>query len=78
MRIECMIPFLYINTITNWIFSYKYFFLVASRECSRLIVGFHQKARTGKLTAVYRKYRTTKFDVTTNLEPANFLLDNKP
>lgn len=47
-------------------------------ECSRLIVGFHQKARMGKLTAVYRKYRTIKFDFTTNLEPANFLLDNKP
>ncbi|KAL9251658.1 G2/mitotic-specific cyclin-1-like protein [Drosera capensis] len=30
-------------------------------ECSRLMVGFHQKAGTGKLTGVHRKYSTSKF-----------------
>lgn len=30
-------------------------------ECSRMIVGYHQKAAIGRLTGVYRKYNTSKF-----------------
>ncbi|KAH7567031.1 hypothetical protein ACOSP7_011272 [Xanthoceras sorbifolium] len=44
-------------------------------ECSRLMVTFHQKAGTGKLTGVHRKYSTSKFGYTAKTEPANFLLD---
>ncbi|KAK9286189.1 hypothetical protein L1049_014572 [Liquidambar formosana] len=44
-------------------------------ECSRLMVTFHQKAGSGKLTGVYRKYSTSKFGYATNSEPALFLLD---
>lgn len=46
-------------------------------ECSRLMVGFHQKAETGKLTGVHRKYCTSKFDYTAKCEPAHFLLDTQ-
>ncbi|TKY75536.1 Cyclin-B2-3 protein [Spatholobus suberectus] len=45
-------------------------------ECSRLMVTFHQKAGTGKLTGVYRKYSTWKYDCAAKIEPALFLLDN--
>ncbi|KAJ8764120.1 hypothetical protein K2173_005026 [Erythroxylum novogranatense] len=45
-------------------------------ECSRLMVGFHQKAATGKLTGVYRKFNTSKFGHTSKCEPAGFLSDN--
>ncbi|CAN4116724.1 unnamed protein product [Withania somnifera] len=44
-------------------------------ECSRLIVGFHQKAATGKLTGVHRKYNTSKFGYAAKCEPAHFLLE---
>lgn len=47
-------------------------------ECSRLIVGFHQKAATGKLTGVYRKYNTSKLGYAAKCEPANFLEQNVP
>lgn len=50
-------------------------FLHTHRECSRLMVSFHQKAGTGKLTAVYRKYNTSKFGYTSKSEPAVFLLE---
>ncbi|KAJ8531427.1 hypothetical protein K7X08_026861 [Anisodus acutangulus] len=43
--------------------------------CSRLIVGFHQKAATGKLTGVHRKYNASKFGYAAKCEPANFLLE---
>lgn len=43
-------------------------------ECARMMVGFHQKAATGKLTGVHRKYGTSKFGYTSKCEPANFLL----
>ncbi|KAF4373795.1 hypothetical protein F8388_007701 [Cannabis sativa] len=33
-------------------------------ECSRLMVGLHQNAATGKLTGVHRKYCTSKFGYT--------------
>ncbi|KAF9682094.1 hypothetical protein SADUNF_Sadunf05G0072600 [Salix dunnii] len=46
---------------------------MADRECSRLMVGFHQKAGTGKLTGVYRKYNTSKFGFTSKCEAAQFL-----
>ncbi|KAL2895134.1 Cyclin-B2-4 [Bienertia sinuspersici] len=44
-------------------------------ECSRLIVIFHQKAATGKLTGVHRKYSTSKYGYAAKFEPAIFLLD---
>uniref|UniRef100_A0A5B6YR87 Putative G2/mitotic-specific cyclin-2-like n=1 Tax=Davidia involucrata TaxID=16924 RepID=A0A5B6YR87_DAVIN len=45
-------------------------------ECSRLIVSFHQKAATGRLTGVHRKYCTSKFGYTAKCEPARVLADN--
>lgn len=47
------------------------------RECSRLMVAFHQKAGTGKLTGVHRKYSTSKFGYAARIQPANFLLEAK-
>ncbi|PKI67335.1 hypothetical protein CRG98_012284 [Punica granatum] len=41
-----------------------------------LIVGFHERARTGKLTGVYRKYFTPKFGYTSKCEPAVFLISD--
>ncbi|PIM99134.1 Cyclin B [Handroanthus impetiginosus] len=43
-------------------------------ECSRLIIGFHQQAATGKLTGVHRKYNTSKFGYASRCEPAHFLV----
>ncbi|XP_057804773.1 G2/mitotic-specific cyclin-2-like [Salvia miltiorrhiza] len=42
--------------------------------CSRMIVGFHQKAATGKLTGVHRKYNTSKFGYAARCKPAEFLV----
>ncbi|KAF8406702.1 hypothetical protein HHK36_008794 [Tetracentron sinense] len=44
-------------------------------ECSRLMVSFHQKAGTGKLTGVHRKYSTYKFGYAAKTAPAQFLLE---
>ncbi|KAJ8567703.1 hypothetical protein K7X08_019911 [Anisodus acutangulus] len=43
-------------------------------ECSRSIVSYHQKAATGKLTGVHRKYSTSKFGYAAKREPAHFLV----
>ncbi|KAF2589319.1 hypothetical protein F2Q70_00040266 [Brassica cretica] len=43
-------------------------------ECARKMVGFHQKAGTGKLTGVPRKYNTSKLSYAARTEPAGFLL----
>uniref|UniRef100_A0A7N0UIK3 Uncharacterized protein n=1 Tax=Kalanchoe fedtschenkoi TaxID=63787 RepID=A0A7N0UIK3_KALFE len=45
------------------------------QECSKLMVTFHQKAGTGKLTAVYRKYCTSKYGYAAKCEAAKFLLE---
>ncbi|KAK2373241.1 CYCLIN B2-4 [Trifolium repens] len=45
-------------------------------ECSSLMVDFHKKAATGKLTGAHRKYCTSKFNFTAKCEPASFLLQN--
>ncbi|KAJ4715858.1 Cyclin [Melia azedarach] len=45
-------------------------------ECSRLMVTLHQKAATGKLRGVCRKYSTCKFGYAARVEPALFLLDH--
>ncbi|KAL0697985.1 hypothetical protein Bca4012_054107 [Brassica carinata] len=42
--------------------------------CARKMVGFHNKAGTGKLTGVHRKYNTSKFSYAARTEPAGFLL----
>lgn len=44
-------------------------------ECSRMIVGYHQKAATGRLTGVYRKYNTSKFGYAAKCEPAKFIVE---
>ncbi|KAI7738374.1 hypothetical protein M8C21_008437, partial [Ambrosia artemisiifolia] len=44
-------------------------------ECSRMIVGYHQKAAVGRLTGVYRKYNTLKFGYAAKCEPAKFLVE---
>ncbi|KAL8168319.1 hypothetical protein V2J09_009818 [Rumex salicifolius] len=45
-------------------------------ECSRMIVEIHQKAGTGKLTGVQRKYSTSKFEYAAKkYEAALFLLE---
>ncbi|OIT02678.1 PREDICTED: G2/mitotic-specific cyclin-2-like [Nicotiana attenuata] len=46
-------------------------------ECSRSIVSYHQKAATGKLTGVHRKYSTSKFGYAAKCEPAHFLVQTK-
>ncbi|XP_010548224.1 PREDICTED: cyclin-B2-1-like [Tarenaya hassleriana] len=43
-------------------------------ECCRKMVTFHQKAETGKLSGVYRKYSSRKFGNIAKCEPAHFLL----
>ncbi|KAF7810731.1 G2/mitotic-specific cyclin-2-like [Senna tora] len=45
-------------------------------ECSRMMVSFHQKAGTGKLTGVYRKYSTCKYGYAARMEPPLFLLEH--
>ncbi|XP_077246321.1 G2/mitotic-specific cyclin-2-like [Tasmannia lanceolata] len=47
------------------------------QECARLMVEFHQKAATGKLTGVHRKYSTFKFGCAAKTEPARCLLDTR-
>ncbi|KAL1209401.1 Cyclin-B2-3 [Cardamine amara subsp. amara] len=42
--------------------------------CARKMVAFHNKAGTGKLTGVHRKYNTSKFCHAARTEPAGFLL----
>ncbi|KAI3824243.1 hypothetical protein L1987_05693 [Smallanthus sonchifolius] len=44
-------------------------------ECSRIIVGYHQRASTRRLTGVFRKYSTSKFDYAAKCEPAKFIVE---
>ncbi|MED6204035.1 G2/mitotic-specific cyclin-2 [Stylosanthes scabra] len=46
-------------------------------ECSRMMVGLHQKAATAKLTGVHRKYSSSSYCFTARCEPACFLLENQ-
>ncbi|KAI4330407.1 hypothetical protein MLD38_028697 [Melastoma candidum] len=43
-------------------------------ECSRMIVGLHQRASTGRLTGVHRKYCTSKFGYSSKCDPPVFIL----
>ncbi|WCJ32797.1 Cyclin B2 2 [Euphorbia peplus] len=46
-------------------------------ECSRMMVGYHQKAGTGKVTGVHRKYNSSKFGYTSSrFEAAAFLQED--
>ncbi|KAK1410518.1 hypothetical protein QVD17_37055 [Tagetes erecta] len=45
------------------------------QECSRMIVGYHQKAALGRLTGVYRKYNSSKFGYAAKCEPGKFLVE---
>ncbi|KAJ0456454.1 putative cyclin domain-containing protein [Helianthus annuus] len=56
----------------EWYTSYSEEQLV---ECSRMIVGYHQRAATGRLTGVYRKYNTSKFCYAAKCEPAKFIVE---
>ncbi|XP_042389133.1 cyclin-B2-1-like isoform X3 [Zingiber officinale] len=47
-------------------------------ECSMLMVDFHLKAATGKLTGVHRKYSTFKYGCAARTEAAIFLLGTNP
>ncbi|XP_012464791.1 G2/mitotic-specific cyclin-2 isoform X6 [Gossypium raimondii] len=58
----------------EWYTNYKEEQLV---DCSRMMVTFHQKAGTGKLTGVQRKYCTSKYGYAAKTEPATFLLEAK-
>ncbi|XVF68061.1 hypothetical protein PTKIN_Ptkin10aG0172900 [Pterospermum kingtungense] len=49
--------------------------LCANSKCFKLMVAYHQKAGTGKLTGVHRNYSTSKFGYAAKTEPAQFLLD---
>jgi G2/mitotic-specific cyclin-B, other len=40
-----------------------------------MMVDFHQKAGTGKLTGVHRKYSTYKFGCAAKILPAQFMLE---
>jgi len=51
--------------------------ICANRECSKLMVTFHQKAGTGKLNAVHRKYSSWKFGYAAKVEPAPFVIDRR-
>ncbi|XP_059287356.1 G2/mitotic-specific cyclin-2-like isoform X2 [Lycium ferocissimum] len=44
-------------------------------ECSKLMVSFHQKAATGRLTGVHRKYNISKYGFVAKFPPASFLLE---
>ncbi|MCD7447904.1 hypothetical protein HAX54_035835 [Datura stramonium] len=44
-------------------------------ECAKLMVSFHQKAATGKLTGVYRKYSISTYGFVAKFPPASFLLE---
>ncbi|KAL8514327.1 hypothetical protein ACS0TY_013444 [Phlomoides rotata] len=46
-------------------------------ECGKLMVSFHQKAGSGKLTGVHKKYSTSKFGNAARAEPAGFLRDDE-
>ncbi|KAJ0265381.1 Cyclin-B2-2 [Hirschfeldia incana] len=43
-------------------------------ECCRKMVSLHQRAATGKLTGVYRKYNTSKFGYIAKCEASHFLV----
>ncbi|KAL8472500.1 hypothetical protein ACS0TY_029010 [Phlomoides rotata] len=47
-------------------------------ECTGLIVGFHERAATGKLTGVHRKYNTSKYGYAARCEAAHFLIQTAP
>ncbi|MFS8006305.1 putative cyclin domain-containing protein [Helianthus anomalus] len=44
-------------------------------ECAKMMVGLHQKAGTGKLVAVFKKYSTSKYEHVARTQPASFILE---
>ncbi|KAL3830507.1 hypothetical protein ACJIZ3_019309 [Penstemon smallii] len=46
-------------------------------ECAKLMVSFHEKAGTGKLTGVHKKYCSSKYGYAAKANPAFFLIDNE-
>ncbi|KAL0324867.1 UNVERIFIED_CONTAM: Cyclin-B2-3 [Sesamum calycinum] len=43
-------------------------------ECAKIMVSFHQKAGSGKLTGVHKKYSTSKYGYAAKEQPAVFLV----
>ncbi|KAG8493709.1 hypothetical protein CXB51_011753 [Gossypium anomalum] len=62
----------YWNKTSEWYTTYSEEQLM---ECSRMMVRFHQKAGTGKLTGVQRKYSTSKYGYAAKTEAPTFLLE---
>ncbi|KAE8704229.1 Cyclin-B2-4 [Hibiscus syriacus] len=56
---------------------FKHWSKTSEWDCSRMMVIFHQKATSGKLTGVHRKYCTSKYGYAAKTEPATFLLETK-
>ncbi|XP_042013618.1 cyclin-B2-3-like [Salvia splendens] len=46
-------------------------------ECAALMVNFHQKSGTGKLSGVHKKYNTSKYGYVARIKPADFLIDDE-
>ncbi|KAL2232109.1 UNVERIFIED_CONTAM: Cyclin-B2-3 [Sesamum indicum] len=44
-------------------------------ECAKIMASFHQKAGSGKLTGVHKKYSTSKYGYAAKEKPAVFLID---
>nr|XP_043634139.1 G2/mitotic-specific cyclin-2-like [Erigeron canadensis] len=44
-------------------------------ECSKMMVGLHQKSGSGKFLSVYKKYDTSKYGRVSQIKPANFMLE---
>ncbi|KAL3655189.1 Cyclin-B2-3 [Castilleja foliolosa] len=44
-------------------------------ECAKLMVSFHEKAGSGKLTSVHKKYSTSKYGYSARIKPAVFLVN---
>ncbi|WMV14572.1 hypothetical protein MTR67_007957 [Solanum verrucosum] len=50
---------------------------VGDLECAKLIVSYHEKAKTGGLLiGVHNKYNTSKFGYVAKVEPAYFLVQH--
>ncbi|KAL1540597.1 Cyclin-B2-3 [Salvia divinorum] len=46
-------------------------------ECAALMVSFHQKSGSGKLSGVHKKYSTSKYGYVARIKPADFLIDDE-
>lgn len=73
-------PLFFLNEESNFSMFLFFGWLVGFyfRECAKIMVNFHQKSGTGKLTGVYKKYSTSKYGYAAkSSEPAIFLMDGE-